>query len=411
SEKIDQGLRSAPNLDIYRGIGEFTGKFEMHVKLNSSGEYSNKFKGKRFVLASGGRSIIPPIKGLEQIDYITTKTFFGKKFPTQPWKSLIIIGGGIIAAEFAHIFSAMGSKVTIIEMLPRLVTSEEPKISQVLEEEFRKNMTVLTNAKAVGARNADGMKFIDVEFEKTGNRVEYKAEAVLVATGRRSNADILRVEQTGVQTDERGWIKTDEFLQTNVENIWVIGDANGKFQFRHKANHDAEIAVRNIFGQEKVSVDYSAVPWAIFTYPQIAHVGLTEKEAIDKGYRIYVAEKQYSSIAKGFAMGLPENFFFKMIVNEDYSILGAHIIGPHAATLIQQIVYLMNAGFSCEPGEQAKHMGFLPKELRACPESASFMPIYKSQVIHPSLNEVVGWALSNLQPVNIPMQNHHGHNH
>ncbi len=410
SGEIEKSLANIPNLDVYRGRAEFTGTYEMKVKLNETHEYSPNFKGKRFVIASGGRSFIPPISGIKEVGFVTTESFFGQAFPKQPWKSLIIIGGGVIAAEFAHIFSAMGTKVTVIEMLPRLVSTEEPEISQVLEDEFRQHMTVITGAKAISAKNEGDQKSITVEFLNTGKTAEYHAEEILVAAGRRSNADLLRVENTGVTTDRQGWVISNKFLETNVENIWVVGDANGKFQFRHKANHDAEICARNIFGEEKHPVDYSAVPWAIFTYPQIAHVGLTEQQAIDQGYEIFVAKKGYGTVAKGFAMGLDsgvgKEYFFKLVVNRDYRILGAHAIGPHAAIMVQAFVYLMNSGFNCAPEEDFVS-GVLSKAANACPDAGSFMPIYKSMVIHPSLNEVSGWALGNLKPVNIDTNHHH----
>ncbi|TFH30397.1 MAG: dihydrolipoyl dehydrogenase [Promethearchaeota archaeon] len=408
SKQIEQSLSTAPSLKVFKGIGEFTGTYEMQVKLNATGKFSNKITGKRFVLASGGRSFVPPISGLTEVGYITTETFFGSKFPKKPWKSLTIIGGGVIAAEFAHIFSAMGTKVTIVEMLPRLVPTEEPEISQILKSAFEKHLTVYTHSKAVSVRKKDGLKVLTVENLDTHTTLDVTAEEILVAAGRQSNADWLQTEKAGIAMNNSNWINTNEFLETNVPNIWAIGDANGKFQFRHKANHDAEILTRNLFGQgEKSPVDYSAVPWAIFTYPQIAHVGLTEQEAISQGYRIYTATKTYSSVAKGFAMGLTEkDGLFKLVVNEDYRILGAHAIGPQAATLIQQIVYLMNAGFSCSQQDGFDIAQSDVKAAMACPEAGSFMPIYRSMVIHPSLNEVAGWALGNLRPVNISPHNH-----
>jgi dihydrolipoamide dehydrogenase len=170
--------------------------------------------------------------------------------------------------------------------------------------------------------------------------------------------------------------------------------------------------VNNIFGPEeqKRSVDYSAVPWAIFTHPQIGHVGMTQEEAIESGHEIYVAMKNYSTVAKGFAMGFEneddDNGFFKLIVDKSYKILGAHVVGPHAAVLVQPFVYLMNSGFTCEVPDTQDELN-IPKLERACPEAGSFMPIYKSMVIHPSLNEVTGWAIGNLKPINIKMEHHH----
>ncbi len=412
SKEMEKGLSQVPNLRLYRGRGEFTGEYQMQI-LNSDDKKMAEFKSERFLIASGARSFIPPIKGIEEIDYITSETFFGEKFPKNPWKSLIIIGGGIIAAEFAHIFSALGTKVTIIEMLPRLVSTEEPEVSRILETNFKKHMNILLNKRAVEVKNKKGKKVVIIQDTHSEEEQGVSAEEILIATGRRSNADLLKVEKTGIELDEKGWIKTNEYLETSKENIWCIGDANsGKYQFRHKGNYESELVTYNIFGpsDQKRSVDYSAVPWAIFSYPQIGHVGMTEQEAIEKGYEIFVAKKRYSSVAKGFAMGITkddiENGLVKLVVDKSYKILGANIIGPHAAILIQPFVYLMNSGYSCQFPESEPPEA-IPKLERACPDAGSFMPIYDSMVIHPSLNEVTGWAIGNLQPVNIKHKHHH----
>ena len=300
-------------------------------------------------------------------------------------------------------------------MLPRLVATEEPEISELLEKNFKKYMNVYVNYRAIKVKQKKNMKVVIAQNMKNGKKIEITSEEILLAAGRCSNADLLKVKKTGVEMIEKGWIKTNEYLETAKTNIWCIGDANGLYQFRHKANYESEICVNNIFGPEenRRSVDYSSIPWAIFTYPQIGHVGLTEAEAIDKGHEIYVAKKYYFSVAKGFAMGYEEgdedNGFFKMIVDKSYRILGAHVIGPNAAILVQPFVYLMNSGFTCTLPEVSGESD-ITKLTRACPEAGSFMPIYYSMVIHPSLNEVTGWALGNLRPVNIKMD-HHEHHH
>ncbi len=415
SKMMDKGLSTVPNLKVYKGIGEFVGEYEMKVRDTTNHKELGHFKAERFVIASGARSFIPPIHGIEDLDYITNENFFGNRFPKKPWNSLIIIGGGVIAAEFAHIFSAMGTDVTIVEMLPRLVVTEEPEVSKLLQKSFSKHMTVLLNEKAVKAYEKKKQNTVLIKNMETGKEREIIAEEILIAAGRRSNADILKVENTGVEMDKRGWIITNQYLETNRKNIWCIGDANGLYQFRHKANYEAEICTNNIFGPEdqKRTVDYSAVPWAIFSYPQIGHVGMTQAEAIENGYEIFVAIKNYSTVAKGFAMGFEtgneDDGFVKLIVDKSYRILGAHVIGPHAALLVQPFVYLMNSGFTCSLPEYNDKKD-IAKVERACPEAGSFMPIYHSMVIHPSLNEVTGWAIGNLKPVNIKME-HHEHHH
>jgi dihydrolipoamide dehydrogenase len=351
------------------------------------------------------------------VHYITSETFFGPDFPDKkPWDSLIMIGGGVIAAEFAHVFSAFGTKVTIVEMLPRLINTEEPEISRIVEQSFKQHMEVLVNTKAIEVREEGNQKILLVEDMKSHQQHELKAEALFISAGRQSNADLLHADKCGIEMDKKGWIKVNSYLETNVPNIWAIGDITGQYQFRHKANYDAEICSNNMFSSKdnRIAVDYSAVPWAIFTDPEVGHVGLTQEQAIAAGYEIFVALKTYSSVAKGFAMGMEsgtiDDGLVKLIVNKDYKILGAHIVGPEAALLVQPFVYLMNAGFNCgEPTMESASI--IPKDAMACPDAGSFMPIYKSMVIHPSLNEVTGWAIGNLRPVNIKQSGHGHHYH
>ncbi len=410
SKLIEQSVDALRSLTVYKGTGTFTAPFTMHVS-GKAGEDLGEFRSKRFILAPGARSFVPPVEGLEHAGYIVSETFFGDRFPEKPWKSLVILGGGAIGTEFAHIFSSFGTRVTVVEMLPRLVVTEEEDISRQLEKEFRKNgIEVLTGHRAVSARRVAGGKVLTVRDEATGETREIKAEEIFVAAGVRSNADRLAVGLTDVAVDKRGWIVTDEFLQTSVPGIWALGDINGKFQFRHKANYEGDILARNLFGSadetERVRVNYSAVPWAIFTCPQIAHVGLTEEQAAARGGRFLVGTNHYSSVAMGFAMGYEpddeDDGWVKLVADEHMRILGVHIIGPHAAMLIQSFVYLMNAGFSCTlppPEERGKASArrALAASVHRCLEAGTIDPVYESMVIHPSLSEVAAWVIGGLK--------------
>jgi dihydrolipoamide dehydrogenase len=421
SREMESSLAGVEDLTLFRGAGEFTGERRMKVRLGD-GTFSGEFEGERIVLAPGARSAVPPVRGLEETGYVISESFFGEKFPKKPWKSLILVGGGIIAAEFAHVFSALGTKVTILEMLPRLLTTEEPEIGDFVERQFRRRMDVRLGAKAVAVRASKGGKTVVYEDAATGKTGEVEAEEIFVAVGRRSNADTLHLEKTGVETDARGWIVVNAFLETSKPGIWALGDATGSYQFRHKANYDTDVLVHNMFGaapslspeangpaapgSRKMPVDYSAVPWAVYTDPPIGHVGMTEKEAVEAGHEIYVAVNRFSGVAKGYAMGYEpgddDDGFVKLVIDKSHRILGAHVVGPQADVLVQPFVYLMNAGFTCDAAEKGRGApAILHKAERACPEAGSVLPINRSMIIHPSLNEVTGWALGNLRPVNI----------
>lgn len=409
SKDIENGMADIENLTIYKGTGEFTGEYTMKVKMKN-GDYSEEFSGEKFIIAAGGRSFIPPIDGLSEAGYITSENFFGDAFPKNPWKSLVIVGGGAIGGEFAHIFSALGTNVTVVEMQNHLVSTEEEEISIHLEKQFADNgIDVRLNHKVTAVKKTLKGKIVTVEDVVTGDKKNIKCQEIFISSGIRSNTDILKIENTAVEVDRKGWIVTNEHLETSQKNIWAIGDINGKYQFRHKANYETKICINNVFNADKhghkhkLSADYSKIPWAIFTYPQIAHVGMTERQALDKGYRILVGRNNYSSVAKGFAMGYSpgdsDDGFVKLIVDENMLILGVHIIGPYAAILIQSFVYLMNAGFTCtmydKDGESYRydHEGF-------CIEAGTFEPMVNSIVIHPSLSEVTGWIIGKLDWVN-----------
>jgi dihydrolipoamide dehydrogenase len=218
----------------------------------------------------------------------------------------------------------------------------------------------------------------------TGESVEVSAHEILVASGRGSNSDVLHPERAGIKTDEEGWIVTNEFLETSQPGVWALGDATGKFLFKHKANYDASIVYHNAVLKRGVKADYHAVPHAVFTYPEVASVGLGEKEAVQKygEEMILIGSHRFADTAKGQAMNIEsENYMVKVIVLKDsLKIVGAHIVGPHASALIQEVINLM----------------YTPEQ--------SARPILDGMHIHPALNEVVMKAVDALAP---PEAYHH----
>ncbi|MGI6280451.1 MAG: dihydrolipoyl dehydrogenase family protein, partial [Acutalibacteraceae bacterium] len=384
---IEQSLKRTENLRVFNGTAEFTAKNRMRVRLNDGG-YSEEFESYIFVLANGARSFIPPIQNLKKTGYVTYETFFGDKFPKQPWSSLIIVGAGSIGAEFAHIFSALGTKVTLIEMQSRILPNEEEVISEFVRSQFEGyGIDVMTDCKVVDSKDTGDEKILTVENIITGEKTTVSAQEIFIAAGLTSNSDTLHLENTDIEISKNGWIKTNEYLETTQKNVFALGDINGKFQFRHKANYEAEVLIYNLFfGKEKRKACYNAVPWAVFTSPQVARVGMTEREAKASGQKYWVGIKHYSQIASGIAMGISENAndngFVKIIVGEEKTILGVHIVGPHAAILLQPFVYLMNTSYKCEEQNIKRDSNAI------CPQLGNYMPIERSMVIHPSFNEL-----------------------
>ncbi len=408
STQIENSLKSIDGLDVYNGQAEFAGQKTLRVRYND-GSYSDEFTGDKIIIAAGARSFIPSIEGLNDTGFVTSESFFGEKFPKKPWKSLLIIGGGAIGAEFAHIFSALGTKVTIAELGSRLLAAEEEEISAFIMNHFKNNgIRVLTNAKMIKARKAGRRKSATFEDTDKGGRYKIEAEEIFVCAGREPNSDSLKIDSAGIQTDQRGWIITDQYLKTSHENVWALGDINGKYLFRHKANFEAEVLVNNLFDEgDQRAVDYSHVPWAIYTWPQVAHAGMTEQEALRSGRRIMVGTNHYSKIAGGIAMGYSDqdqdNGFFKLIVDEEAKIIGAHIVGHNAAVLLQPFVYLMNARQKCDIRKIEQHAkedtysSKFESIRKMCPESGTYWPIFRSMVIHPSLSELSAWVIGKLR--------------
>ncbi|MCD6222573.1 MAG: dihydrolipoyl dehydrogenase [Thermoplasmata archaeon] len=358
-EMIEHGLKSSPNIDLYQTTGEFIDDYTMKVG-------DEIIKGDKILLCSGSRPLIPKIEGLEEAGYITSdELLLLEELP----ESIAIIGGGYIAMEYGFFLAMMGAKVTVIEMLPRIVYGEEPEISELLQKEMSKIMDIKTGYKVKRVEKGQKKKVI---AEGKDGKIEIEADEILVAAGRQSNADLLKPEKTGVEVDEHGWIIVNEYLETTKPNIWACGDAIGKHMFKHVANYESQIVYYNAFGHRRIKVDYHAVPHAIFTYPEVASVGMKEEEA-KKKHDIMVGYYLYEHTAKGEAMEA-KDYFVKVILEKgSYRILGAHIIGPEASILIQEIVNLMYT------------------------DDGSAMPIYRGMHIHPALSEVVERAFYNLE--------------
>ncbi len=356
-ENIRQGLSNSPRIDYYHDVASFTAPYQMRVG-------NTDITAPMIFLCTGSEIHIPNIKNLDKVGYLTSDTVL--KLDKKP-KSLTIIGGGYIAAEFGHFFSAMGVDVTIVGRNRQLVPGTDPEVAALLKHEFSKVMNVYTNYEVNEVKIHNNQKVVVGVNRSAGEIIEIESEEILVATGRSPNSDILRADLGGIETDERGWIKTNEYMETSKENIFAFGDANGKYLYKHLANKESIVVGYRVLYDKKIKMDYSAVPWGVFTYPEIAGVGYNQQKAIELfgEDKIAISLQFYMNTAKGKAMEA-KNYFVKVIINkENNKIIGAQIIGPYATILIQEIITMMNSA------------------------SGTFDPIYKGMHIHPSLSEVV----------------------
>lgn len=365
-ESIRHGYTHIPRMDFYNETAEFVSPYTMKV-----GE--EIISAKMIFLCTGSKPAIPPVKGLDSIDFLTSDAVLEL---TELPESLAIIGGGYIAAEYGHFFSAMGSKVTIIGRNAQFIPEEEPEVSVLAKKMMSEYMEILTDYEVVEVKSSSEGKTVVAKHRQTGKEKEITASEILVATGRSPNTDILKPELGGIETDKHGWIKVNEHLETSMKNVWAFGDANGKYLFKHVANHESSVVYYNAALKNKVKVDYHAVPHAVFSYPEISSVGMTEKQATaEYGDDIMIGFYRFQETAKGVAMSLGDEFVKVIFEGQTQKILGAHIIGPEASVLIHQIIPLMYT------------------------EGQDASPIMYAMDIHPSLSEVIKRAFYSRMPV------------
>jgi dihydrolipoamide dehydrogenase len=332
---IEEGNRQADNITVFKGRGSFVGPKTLEV----NGE---QISAETVLIAAGTRPMVPEIPGLGSVPYITSDEAL--RLPEQP-RRLAILGGGYIAAEMAHFFGALGTEVTLIHRGSQLLRAEDDDVARRFTEVFQRKINMLLNTQ-ISRVESRGSEIV-LEVSSNGSTSEVVADGLLVATGRVPNTDVLNVAATGVDIDERGFVKTDEYLETNVPGIWALGDIVGKYLLKHSANLEAAYAGNNIFNPEnKAAVDYNAMPHAIFASPQVAGVGLTEREANQHGIDYAVASYDYHNTAYGSSIEDRDGFVKVLAERESGEILGAHIIGTDASILIQEVVNAMRVGLT-----------------------------------------------------------------
>lgn len=364
-DSIRKGLSSSENIDYYHAPAEFVAPYTLMV----SGQ---TISSKKIFLCTGSQPIIPPISGLAETGYLTSDEAFRlERLPS----SMAIVGGGYIAAEFGHFFAAMGAEVTVVGRNRQFLPQEEPEVSSLAKSVLGRHMKIVTNHEVRSAeRLPDGRKRLRSVHRETGEEYVVEAEEIMIASGRGPTTAILHPERAGIRTTKEGWIEVNEYLETSQPGVWAFGDADGKFLFKHVANYESQVVYYNAVLNRRVKVDYHAVPRAVFTYPEVASVGMKEKEAVEKFGEegVLIGFYRYEDTAKGEAINA-KDYFVKVIVQRDsLRILGAHMIGPYASIMIQEVIDLMYT------------------------EKQDARPLMESMHIHPSMTEVVDRAFSSL---------------
>ena len=328
------GLR-ADGITAFRTSARFLGPHE----LEADGE---PISADQIVIASGTKAGLPPIPGLAEVDPLTNESIFAiSSLPPR----LAVIGAGPIGAEMAQIFARFGAAVTLLEMLPQVMPTEDAEVADALERVFRdEGIRVLTDVRVERlARNDDGSRRLF--YSREGQALSLDVDEVLVAAGRQPQTATLNLEAAGVET-ERGWVTVDPTFRTSAPHIWAAGDVTGRLQFTHVASAHGDAVFRNAIRGEARTVDERAIPYAIFTDPEIGHLGLTERQARERAipYRVgrFHPQEIDRSIIAGHHSGL-----IKLIATPDgEQILGAHIIAAHAGDLINELALAMRYGLS-----------------------------------------------------------------
>ncbi|GGL95575.1 mycothione reductase [Nakamurella endophytica] len=330
-----------PNVTVFAGRGTFTGHKRLRVDLHDGS--TAEITADRWVIAAGSRAVIPDIPGLSDgsAPFHTSDTVM--RIDDLP-RSVVIIGGGYIAAEFGHVFSSFGTEVTQITRSPQLLRSHDEDVSAAFTAAASARYRVLAGANPSSVK-ALGEGGVSLVVDTEDGPVTVEAELLLVATGRVPNGDRLAVDRTGVDLDESGRVVVDAHQRTTVDGIWALGDVCSPWALKHVANHEARVVKHNLAHPEApVAADHRFVPAAVFTDPQIASVGWTERELVARGIP-YVAKKQwYADIAAGWAREDTHNFLKVLADPATGHLLGAHVIGPEAATVIQPLIQGMHFG-------------------------------------------------------------------
>lgn len=364
----DYRTNRCPNITVFHSTARFVGTKVLEV----DGE---QLTAPHIIVAAGSRAHVPDdIEGLDRIPFHTSDTIM--RLPALP-KRLVIVGGGYIAAELGHVFGSFGTKVDFVLRSSMMLRDCDDDVSHRATQLYGQRFGLHRNARGLSVRAINDGAAVVVRGTSHGEPFTLEADTLLVATGRVANGDTLGVAASGIALDATGTrVLTDAHLRTNVDGVWALGDVTNTQQLKHLANAEARVAFHNVANHERPEtwqqIDRTLVPYAVFAHPQIAGVGLTERAAHEAGVPYIVSTKDFGSTAYGWAME-DATSFCKLVAHRDTrQLLGAHLIGPQASTLIQPLIQGMRFGQTVD--QMARDVWY----------------------IHPALTEVVENALLDL---------------
>lgn len=362
ADHMEDHIREAENLTLYKAAAEFVDERTVAVA-------DDEITGEKLVVAAGARPAIPSsIDGIEDVDYITSDEVLS--LDERP-DHLVIVGGGYIAAEMGHVYGTLGSDVTVIGRSEQLLTREDTDVRETFTELFSQHYDVHTGYEVTEVSQENGEITVQAESDD-GEQLEVSGDELLMATGRKPNSDALRVEKAGIETDDDGFVEANEYMETTAESVWAIGDIVGNYMFWHSALHEAERVYRNIVHDQQKAVDYPGMAHAVFSSPQVASMGETEQDLQAQGRTYETGTYEFGETAMGMAMKDDEGFVKVLADPDSEEILGCHIIGSDASTLIHEVMLVASAG------------------------SGTVSEVADTIHIHPALNEVVERAFKDV---------------
>lgn len=331
-------LASKENITVYDGTGSFVSKNVVNVENNGE---NVQIEGEKIFINTGAATIIPNIKGLKESNYVYTSTSLMelKELP----KKLTIIGAGYIGLEFASMYSEFGSEVTVIDMGDRLMPREDEEIAERVKAILEaKGIKFLLKSKIEEISDRNDKGYVKISGENGESEVE--SDAILVAIGRKPNTEGLNLEAAGVKTDERGAVAVDETLKTTADNIWAMGDVKGGLQFTYISLDDFRIIRDNVYGNGSRTInDRNVIPYSVFINPPLSRVGMTEKEAVEKGYEVKTGRLEAMAIPKGKIEGVTDGLLKTVVDAKTDKILGCTLLCNTSHEMINVVAAAIKA--------------------------------------------------------------------
>ena len=331
-------LASKENITVYDGTGSFVSKNVVNVENNGE---NVQIEGEKIFINTGAATIIPNIKGLKESNYVYTSASIMelKELP----KKLTIIGAGYIGLEFASMYSEFGSEVTVIDMGDRLMPREDEEIAERVKAILEaKGIKFLLKSKIEEISDRNDKGYVKISGENGESKVE--SDAILVAIGRKPNTEGLNLEAAGVKTDERGAVVVDETLKTTADNIWAMGDVKGGLQFTYISLDDFRIIRDNVYGNGSRTInDRNVIPYSVFINPPLSRVGMTEKEAVEKGYEVKTGRLEAMAIPKGKIEGVTDGLLKTVVDAKTDKILGCTLLCNTSHEMINVVAAAIKA--------------------------------------------------------------------